>query len=78
MNDTDRPYSAQCVARTEPTPGDALIARVTFAPTMSEAAAIVRQASPAAIEQACDTLYVDTAGHAAPWVRAHLVSEARA
>jgi signal recognition particle GTPase len=58
--------------------GDDLITAVTEAPTTQAAAAIVRAASPDAIEQACDTLYVDTAGHAAPWVRCHLVSEARA
>jgi hypothetical protein len=58
--------------------GDDLITAVTEAGTVSEAAAIVRAATPDAIAQACDTLYVDTAGHALPWVRAHLVSEARA
>jgi hypothetical protein len=58
--------------------GDELITAVTEAPTTQAAAAIVRAASLEAIGQACDTLYVDMAGHAAPWVRAHLVSEARA
>jgi hypothetical protein len=58
--------------------GDALITRVTEAATVAEAQSIVRAASVQARYSAADLLYLDADSHSMPWLRAHIVSEARA
>jgi hypothetical protein len=58
--------------------GDDLITAVTEAATEQEAARLVRDAPASARSEAADILYVDTERHSAPWVRAAIVSEARA
>jgi hypothetical protein len=77
VNDSDRPYSAQC-GTTAVSPGDALIAHITYAADTAAAQTIAGQASRAALREAADLLYVDGVGHGWAWVRNAIVSEARA
>lgn len=77
MSQADLPYSAQCRAHAGTTPGSALLARITFAGSVEEARALADAAPLAVVLEACDLVYVDVAGHGAPWARAHLVTEAR-
>jgi hypothetical protein len=57
---------------------DTIITHVTEARTAEHARAIVNKYPPRVLAKVADLLYIDAEGHGAAWLRAAIVSEARA
>jgi hypothetical protein len=61
-----------------PVTADDVVTAITQASTAEDALGVLAGVGGAALEAVADLLFVDTAGHGAPWVRRACAAEARA
>lgn len=67
----------QTIRLARPRTADSIVTDITQAPCEEIALALLSRTPPAMLAEIADLLYIEADGHATPWIRKAIVSEAR-